>query len=454
MRKDYRKRSLIWICAAVGLFLCCPAELSGRPGEMTLQKLRRTLSGWNLNSSGRCGVLRSSGVAAWKFVFEREINPRIRSVQGSRGKGFVIVVVIPEGKVKHPREIFDVFDWYMPPSDLLQYSMHLGKGYGYDWFVKGDLGILSGLKREMHLTGGDDMALKMSFALNDIDFELYTSRVAVEYFRGAGSNVVPLICHSASEWAEKHKTAPVQHMIALKLTGSHEGIKVLMEYAASKDLTAAHHAIRLLIMAPYMAPDDFYRRVLAVPEYTVAVIGIFRNRKKMEMIIPRMKTLAAAPRSFDQYVATLGALWEYDHRRGFKRIPEFDAINDILMLSMRMGDTAETMQYVSLDEVKAGEKGKMDQKERDRIEPALEVLKKSSEKELVLAGALRLASFSAGGQISREYAARIRHVGMELLRSLPREMVISKLRVLDKSITLSRDRVMLRQIQRQYGGLY
>ena len=425
--------------------------LSARPDARTEQKLRYTLRDWKLNSSGRCGILRNSNVQAWKFVFEREINPRIRSAQGSRGKGFTIVVLIPQGKVKNPEEIFEVFDWYMPPSDLLQYSMFLGKGFGYDWFVKGDLGVLSGLKRELGLFGGDDMDLKMSFALNDIDFELYTSRVAVEYFRGTGSSAVPLIRHAASDWVAKNKTPPVQHMIALKLTGSHEGVKALKEYAASTDLAAAHQAIRLLLMAPYMAEDDFYRKVLPVPEYTVNVIGIFRERKKLALIVPRLKRLAQEPRSFDQYVAVLGALWEYEHRKNFKRIPVFDAVNDILMLSMRMGDTSETMQYVSLDEVKPGEKGKMDQKERARIEPALEVLKRSSEKELVLAGALRLASFTAGGPVSKEYAARIRRVGMEILRSLPRSLVTLKLHSLEKSITVQKDLLLLRQIRREYG---
>ena len=429
-----------------------PLLLSARPDSLTVQKLRRTLGEWKLNSSGRCGVLRNSNVQAWKFVFEREINPRIRSIQGNRGKGFTIVVLIPEGKVRKPREIFEVFDWYMPPTDLIQYSMFLGKGSGYDWFVKGDLGVLSGLKRELRLSGGDDMDLKMAMALNDIDFDLYTSRVAVEYFRGAGSSVIPLIRHAAADWTAKHKTPPVQHMIALKLTGSHEGIQILKEYASSSDLAAAHQAIRLLLLAPYMAEDDFYRKVLPVPEYTVKVIGIFRERKKMDQIIPRLKLLAQQPRSFDQYVAVLGALWEYEHRKNFKRIPVFDAVNDILMLSMRMGDSAERMQYVSLDEVKPGEKGKMDQKERTRIEPALEVLKGSPEKELVLAGALRLASFSAGGPVSKEYAARIRRVGMEILRSLPRALVTLKLRDLEKSITLPKDRILLRQIRREYGG--
>ena len=441
---------ILWVAT---VFLCgVPTVLSGRPDERTVQNLCRTLRDWKLNSSGRCGVLRDSKAEAWKFVFEREINPKVRSSQGSRGKGFTIVVLTPAGVVKNPKEIFEVFDWYMPPSDLKQYSMFLGKGSGYDWFVKGDLGVLSGLKRELRLSGGDDMDLKMSFALNDIDFDLYTSRVAVEYFRGSGSAAVPLICHSASDWKSKNKTPPIQHLIALKLTGSHEGVRVLTEYAASADLVAAHQAIRLLIMPPYMAGDDFYRKVLPLPEYTVAVIRIFRERKKMELIIPRLKRLAQEVRSFDQYVAVLGALWEYEHRRNFVRIPEFDAVNDILMLSMRMGDTAETMQYVSLDEVKTGEKGKMEQKERARIEPALKVLQNSPEKELVFAGALRLASFTGGGSVSREYAFRIRRVGMEVMRFLPRSFVLLKLRSLEKSITLPKDRHQLRLIRREYGG--
>lgn len=98
----------------------------------------------------------------------------------------------------------------------------------------------------MKLTGGEDMMQKMAAALNEEDFELYSSRVAVEYFRNKGDSAVPYILQSVKEWEQEHEKeseVPLPHLFALKLAGGRKAEDALMQFAYSRNRRVAEAAI-------------------------------------------------------------------------------------------------------------------------------------------------------------------------------------------------------------------
>ena len=433
--------------------LAVPAASGGRPDADTLKAIRHAFPGWTQNSSGRCAVSRSNGLWAWKVVLERSIDPSVKSAFSENGKGYIIIVLVPDIGTDPGKDFISLFDWKLSGTDLKQYTVFLGRGRGYYWYMKSDIARLEFFRRTLGLVDGPDMDKMMAAALNVRDYELFTSRTAVEYFRGKGPKAVPLILDSMKAWRAEEKELPVQHLIALKLTGSEVAGAELMKIAASGDIAMAHQALKLLVEEPWMATDSFYLRALSVPEYTGKIIGIFRKRKKMDMILPRLKKLVKAPRTIQQYSEVLAALRELENPGKYAGLPEYTACNGIMYLMMRMGETPDTIKYVPIEADGAGTPTKLAEEERKRIEPHLEKLRRSRDPEAVFAGAIALATFHPSAKlIAKEYTDRVRRIGVEIIRMLPPDFVFAHFDMLEKSLVRPQEQTLLRMARREYGG--
>lgn len=446
------RRLMILLFLALSPVYAAPRPAAG-PDPATLKKIQQMFPGWTLNSSGRCAVSRRDSLWAWKLVLEHEIDPAVKSSAARSGKGYIVIVMVPDKGVDPGRELITSLDWNYPGSDLKQFTVYQGYGGGCYWYMQSDIARLEYFRRVMKLTGGDDMDTLMAEALNVLDFELFTSRIAVEYFRGKGPKPVPLILRAMDNWKQEEKQPPLQHLVALKLTGSTAGAEELMKIAQSSDHVLAHQALALLVEEPWLAPNSFYRRALAVPEYTSAIIRIFKTRKKMAEIEPRLRKLLKAPRTIRQYSDVFAALYPLDHPGQSPEIPEYTLCNDIMLLMIRMGDTPDSLTYVPIDGEGSGTPVKMAAEERRRIEPMLEQLRKSKNHEAMFIAALAMSIYMPPKRvISAQYSTRVRRVGIEIIRMLPPEFVLAHFEMLAKSLTSPAELTMLRKIRQEYGG--
>lgn|GEM_PF-3470836 len=431
------------------------ASAGSRPDPEVLKTVRKVFPGWKQNSAGRCAVSRSNGLWAWKVILERAVDPSIKSSYAVNGKGYIIIVMVPDIGVDPGKDFIRIFDWRTPGSDLHQETVFLGRGHGYYWYMKSDVARLEYFHRIMRLTDGVNIDKMMADALNVKDYKMFSSRTAAEYFRNKGPHVIPLILRSMKVWQQEEKELPVQHLVALKLTGSETAGAELMKIAASSDLALAHQALELLVEEPWLGTDSFYRRALPMPEYTGRIIRIFLHRNKADMILPRLKALFKAPKTIKQYSEVLAALRKLEKkaRKDQPDVPEFVTCNDIMILMIRIGDTPDTLKYVPVEAGgSAGTPTKLAEEERRRIEPHLEMLRKSKDHEAVFAGAIALATFSPPEAVaSKEYSSRVRRVGMEILRMLPSEFVFAGLDMLTRSLTLPREQSLLRMVRKEYG---
>ena len=365
-----------------------------RPDADTLKKLELGFPGWQRTTSQAYRLPGNLPLStAWHVVFTRDIAVRNDKEKNQRAKGMLVVYLLPQnGKLlpeKDAASMLKYFDWKTSKNDLEQYEMYLGAGRGYYWYAKTDIGRLNFLKESMKLTGGEDMMQKMAAALNEEDFELYSSRVAVEYFRNQGDAAVPYILQSVKEWEQEHEKeseVPLPHLFALKLAGGRKAEDALMQFAYSRNRRVAEAAIGRLLTEPCTAPDKFYVTVMRLPMFTGAALDVFRKRKKGKMILGDLQKLAARPKSLQQYSLVAAALREFG--KGMATVPEYDSANHIMFRVMRKGDTPDTPIFVTFDDTTLISESAMETAERKRIEEFTKQLLTSSDREAAIIAAL------------------------------------------------------------------
>lgn len=429
-----------------------------RPDADTLKKLELGFPGWRRTASQAYRLPRNLPLStAWRVVFTRDIAVRNDKEKNRRAKGMLVVYLLPQnGKLlpeKDAASMLGYFDWKTSKNDLEQYEMYLGAGRGYYWYAKTDIGRLNYLKENMKLAGGEDMTRKMADALNEEDYELYSSRVAVEYFRNKGDAAVPYIMQSVKEWEQEHEKdsgIPLPHLFALKLAGGQKSEDALMQFAYSTNRKIAEAAIGRLLAEPHTAPDKFYITVMRIPMFTGAALDVFRKKKKGKLILGDLQRLAARPKSLQQYSLVAAALREFG--KGMATVPEYDSANHIMFRVMRKGDTPDTPIFVTFDDTTLISENAMEAAERKRIAEFTKQLLTSSDREAAIIAALSLATYNPQTKgISEAYIKRVRRIGGELLRKMPlgaRQEIFQRL---DKNLTDTRDRAALRRVASEIG---
>ncbi len=429
-----------------------------RPDADTLKKLELGFPGWRRTASQAYRLPRNLPLStAWRVIFTRDIAVRNDKEKNRRAKGMLVVYLLPQNEKLLPEKdaasMLGYFDWKTSKNDLEQYEMYLGAGRGYYWYAKTDIGRLNYLKENMKLAGGEDMTRKMADALNEEDYELYSSRVAVEYFRNKGDAAVPYIMQSVKEWEQEHEKdsgVPLPHLFALKLAGGQKSEDALMQFAYSTNRKMAEAAIGRLLAEPHTAPDKFYITVMRIPMFTGAALDVFRKKKKGKLILGDLQRLAARPKSLQQYSLVAAALREFG--KGMATVPEYDSANHIMFRVMRKGDTPDTPIFVTFDDTTLISENAMEAAERKRIAEFTKQLLTSSDREAAIIAALSLATYNPQTKgISEAYIKRVRRIGGELLRKMPlgaRQEIFQRL---DKNLTDTRDRAALRRVASEIG---
>ena len=174
-------------------------------------------------------------------------------------------------------------------------------------------------------------------------------------------------------------------------------------------------------------------------------------RKQYSLILDDLRKILKKPRSLKQYADALAAVREFQNPAAFTEIPEYAAVNHIMYQVMRMGDTPDTIRYVAIEGQGQGSTKKLDEHERRRIQPYLDVLKKSQDMEAAFAAGLALATFSpVEKEIAKEYILRIRKIGIEILQMLPTEIAINKIDDLLGSVRNPKEQNLLRLVKSEY----
>lgn len=410
--------------------------------------LRETFPAWDAVSSKACTDPLYDGPPAWAFILSRPVNAEVfRRTQSQNA--FMRLVLVQDRAGLRPERILSNLSWSMPHSELNLRTLYLGKSRGYLWFAKGDLFHLELLQRNLQAKGGRDMAEEMANALNEEDFELFSAKTALGYFRGKGDKMVPYIMNSAKKWMLKEKKIPYQHLEALKQASGPEAEKALMFFAASRDHSVGRAAIRVLLREPCTLPEKELLRILPVPLFTVETLHVLGRRGKLPAALPGLKRLLKRPRTVVQYAIALETVRKIERKQ--ELIPEFAAVNHIKYRMVRLGDTKNSAKYIGVDEQLSPEV--TNKAERKRIEEPMQILLTSKDPDSSVAASLLLATLSQGDEdyLAKTYITRVRNVGIELLQKLPVENVQNTIVHLARHVTERESRYFIAHIARELG---
>ena len=410
--------------------------------------LRQTLPAWDAVSSKACTDPLYDGPPAWVITLSRPVNAEVykrTQVQNA----FMRLVLVQDREGLTPSRLLSSLSWKMPYSELNLRTLYLGRSRGYLWFAKGDLFHLELLQRALQAKGGRDMAQEMAKALNEEDFELFSAKTALGYFRGKGDKAVPYIMASAKEWMLKEKKIPYQHLEALKQASGKEADKALMFFAGSRDHNVGRAAITVLLREPCTLPEKELLRILHVPAFTVESLQVLGRRGKLASAMPGLKRLLKRPRTIVQYAIALETIRKIEKNQ--EVIQEFAAVNHIKYRMVRLGDTKNSSKYIGVDEQLSQDV--TNKAERKRIEEPMQLLLTSKDPDSAVAASLLLASLSQGDEdyLAKSYITRVRNVGVELLQKLPVENVQKTVLHLAKTVTDRESRYFISTIATELG---
>ncbi len=418
------------------------------PDKETLNIIRKALPEWAAGSSRVYTDPLYNGPPAWQIILNRPTGRRAARETNIRNAFIKIYMVQPSAHIS-PAELKEDLDWSLPLSELKLFTLYLGKSKGYYWYAKGDIYHLEILYRALAPEGGEEMKKIMAEALNVSDFDHFSARTAILYFKDRKDDSPLYILKSSEEWKKGKTDPPYQHLEAIRLCGGKYAGDVLTKIAVSSDKSMARKAIDLLLENPGLADERFLRKLLYLPEYTSSVLEVFAGMKKLPVLLADLENIMRKPRSIMQYAMALEA-----HRKisgKIPSVPEINAAAHIRLRMVRLGETKDSSKFIPLDE--SGTSARTEKAERKRIEPLMNVILKSKDTEAAIAAALLLASLDQGNEkfLTDEYIKRVHKTGIELLQKLPPAKVQATVEKLYNHVREKYSRLHLERIAKELG---
>ncbi len=418
------------------------------PEASLLLDLRKALPDWAANSSRAYTDKLYEGPPAWQLILNRPTG-RQAAKKTNIHNAFLLIYMVQERENAFPEKLKNLFSWDLPESELEIYTIYLGKAKGYYWYAKGDLFHINILRNFLAPSGGENFNKIMAYALNKTDYDHFTARTAILYFRNRKDDSPVYILEAAEEWKKEKTDPPYQHLEAIKLCGGKTAGDVLVKIARSRDKGLARKAIDHLLETPELADEKFLRKLIFLPEYTVSILEIFSRKGKLSLLLPDLEKIMQKPRSILQYAVSFEA-----HRKISRKIPivpEINAASHIRLRMVRLGDTKDSTKFIPLDEKGANEL--TDKAERKRIQPFMDLILKSKDTEAAIVAALLLASLDQGNErfLNPDYIKRVHKVGIELLQKLPPQHVAKRVEKLYETVKDRNSRIHLENIAKELG---
>lgn len=418
------------------------------PEASLLLDIRKTLPDWAATSSRAYTNSLYEGPPAWQLILNRP-TARQAAKKTNIYNAFLLIYMVQERENAFPEKLKHLFSWDLPESEVEIYTIYLGKAKGYYWYAKGDIFHINILRNFLNPTGGENFNKIMAYALNKTDFDHFTARTAILYFRNRKDDSPVYILEAAEEWKKEKSDPPYQHLEAIKLCGGKTAGKILTKIARSSDKGLARKAIDHLLESPELAEESFLRKLIFLPEYTATVLEIFAQKNNLPVLLPDLEKIMQRPRSILQYAISFEA-----HRKitgKITTVPEINAASHIRLRMVRLGDTKDSTKFIPLDEKGANEL--TDKAERKRIQIFMDLILNSKDTEASIVAALLLASLDQGNErfLNPDYIKRVHKVGIELLQKLPPANVRRTVEKLYDSVRDKNSRIYLENIAKELG---
>lgn len=301
-------------------------------------------------------------------------------------------VLFPKEPKKAPVELKSKIPWAKSDSPYYVRDVCMGEGLGFVWFTRGTLFGQESLRDRLRLQGGDERIALLIDGMQVEDKGAMTANSCQHAISRFGDTAIPLISNAIARSSEP--TTTLRLIASLRLIHTDKATELLLQLYDSEREELRNNAAYALIHKPFrpaakQAYVDMLRRHLRAQEACQACLQF-----QWKDTIPVLNELIARPANLRELSFTIPA------RRALEGNPIPQGLIDAKQKILSAGYSAD-----------------------QKIDQSRKLLLESKDTEATLLIAIELATFSSKG-ISR----RPNKVGIELLRSRPRETTVSYLK--------------------------
>ena len=321
--------------------------------------------------------------------------------------------------------------WRKLQTQYETFTLYLGATEDFHVFASANICILYSLYRNIDMKGGTDLISLLVDCLDIEDEEYFTNRFALVHLSEFGDASIPALQRAIKRVAASGE-APIQQFLGLTNIATPKALELLNEAADSPDAQIRDAAFAALIGMPSVNKElkHAYVRMVESRERIwpgFAACDILGCAKELS---PLLDAYYARPRSVAEFETVARARWLLKDPK--LNLVHTRALNEITIASIRSGEIANSPIYRNVQETDASRNARLHVEDEKRIASAKEAILKAPQTDLSVAAGIELAMFlTKDKRVSVQYINRVNNVGIDILRSLPRQ---ETLRYLDALI--------------------
>ena len=321
--------------------------------------------------------------------------------------------------------------WRKLQTQYETFTLYLGATEDFHVFVSANISVIYTLFRNVDMRGGTDLISLLVDCLDIEDEEYFTNRFALVHLSEFGDASIPALQRAIKRVAASGEP-PIQQFLGITNIATPKAIELLNEAADSEDPQIRNAAFTALIGMPSVDKElkHAYVRMVESRERVGAGFAACDILGCAKELSPLLDAYYARPKSLSEFEAVARARWLLKDPK--LNLVHTRALNEITIASIRSGEIANSPQYRNVQETDASRNARLRVEDEKRIASAKEAILKAPQTDLSVAAGVELAMFQTKDKrVSSQYIARVNNVGIDILRTLPRQ---ETLRYLDALI--------------------
>jgi len=323
--------------------------------------------------------------------------------------------------------------WRKLQTQYENFTLYLGATEDFHVFASGNISVIYTLFRHVDMKGGIDLISLLVDCLDIEDEEYFTNRFALMHLTEFGDASIPALQRAIKRVAAAGQT-PIQQFLGLTniAPSSEKAIELLNEASDSRDAQIRDAAFTAMIGMPSVIKElkHSYVRMVETREKIWAGFAACDLLECAKELSPLLDAYYAKPKSVAEFETVARARWllkDPDLKLVHNR-----ALNEITIASIRSGEIANSPLYRNIQETDASRNARLQVEDEKRIASSKEAILNAPQTDLSVCAGIELVMFTTKDKrVSAQYIHRVNNVGIDILRTLPRQ---ETLRYLDALI--------------------
>ena len=334
-------------------------------------------------------------------------------------------------------------------SSLHSYTVYVGKNDDWYCFASANTSFLLMLQDTLKLKDGFVPMELLAEALFAADVANVTADTAMHMLAGYGNQALPHLDRAIQEAASLDDDT-YRPFFALSQINTPEAFAMINRYAEqTTDRNVLASLFRVILLNKVVSPalKPCYQKMLEHQAGVEELIRIYTQLGWADDLRKGCALIAETPKTYENYRQAVFYLEKVD---AFLLKRYGDLEESIRQLLLRSGDMPKSIAYHTVSETETEREIRLRKEDEKRIAPMRMALLGGPKPKITIISALNLALMddSNAPQSVKNYVARVRNVGLQILRDMPdkRDEISHTLRTLVTHSTVEREQRLLSEL--------